>query len=128
MGQGYITDTNVVIDYTSGLLPQNGEVFVEQVFDTGFNISVVVLIEALGFNGDPAKMLLLGDFLGTAHAYPVDMAVANRAIALRKAKKMKLGDAIIAATALVHGLAVLTRNTSDFGGIPGLQVVNPWDM
>jgi toxin FitB len=39
---------------------------------------------------------------------------------------MKLGDAIIAATALEHGVPLVTRNVDDFKHIPGLQVINPF--
>jgi toxin FitB len=38
---------------------------------------------------------------------------------------MKLGDAIIAATALVHGLALVTNNTKDFTHIEGLVIIDP---
>jgi predicted nucleic acid-binding protein len=51
--------------------------------------------------------------------------VANRAIALRQARKMSLGDAIIAATALVHQLALVTRNVTDFDHIAGLTLQDP---
>jgi len=40
--------------------------------------------------------------------------------------KIKLPDAVIAATALVHGLELISRNESDFKKIPGLAVVNPF--
>lgn len=128
MGQDYLIDTNVVIDYTSNLLPAKGEAFVEDIFNTGFNISVVVQIEALGYNGNPSKMLLLERFLATANVFPVDATVAQQAIKLRRTKKIKLGDAMIAATALVHGLVVVSRNTSDFNNIPGLQMIDPWQL
>ena len=39
---------------------------------------------------------------------------------------MGLADAIIAATALVHGLRLVTRNESDFKHVTGLQVTNPF--
>lgn len=126
MGQGYLIDTNVVIDYTSNLLPVKGETFVENIFNTGFNISVVVQIESLGYNGDPAKMLLLERFLATANIYPVASVIAQQTILLKKAGKIKLGDAIIAATALVHDLILVSRNIDDFKNIPGLQVIDPW--
>jgi len=38
---------------------------------------------------------------------------------------MKLGDAIIAATAIVHGLTLLTRNTEDFNHLQGLTIIDP---
>jgi len=39
---------------------------------------------------------------------------------------MGLADAIIAATALVHDLSLVTRNKEDFKDVPGLRVVNPF--
>jgi toxin FitB len=35
-------------------------------------------------------------------------------------------DALLAATALIHDLTVVTRNRRDFSGIPGLRIVDPW--
>ncbi|MDQ6763986.1 MAG: type II toxin-antitoxin system VapC family toxin [Bacteroidota bacterium] len=46
---------------------------------------------------------------------------------LRKAYKIKLPDAIIAATALVYDLTLLSRNTVDFKDIAGLKIYNPWE-
>jgi len=39
---------------------------------------------------------------------------------------MKLGDAVIAATALEYGVPLVTRNVDDFKHIPGLQIINPF--
>ncbi|NQZ10542.1 MAG: hypothetical protein HRT35_25595 [Algicola sp.] len=44
---------------------------------------------------------------------------------LRQQRKMSLGDAIIAATALEHHQTVVTHNVKDFEGIEGLKVVDP---
>jgi len=40
-------------------------------------------------------------------------------------RKLKLGDALIAATALVHDLELVTHNLADFSWITGLRVVDP---
>ncbi|CAN5611944.1 hypothetical protein BH10ACI3_BH10ACI3_02470 [soil metagenome] len=53
--------------------------------------------------------------------------VVERAIWLRQQKKIGLGDAIVAATALVHELTLATRNTKDFKWIDSLTLVNPFD-
>lgn len=42
------------------------------------------------------------------HYLPIDLSVEDRAIALRRSRRVKLPDALIAATALVHGLQLLT--------------------
>ena len=46
-------------------------------------------------------------------------------IEIRKNHKTKLPDAIIAATAIVYDLVIITRNTSDFSKIKDIQVLNP---
>lgn len=58
---------------------------------------------------------------------PVSDAVVQQAVKLRQAKKMTLGDALVASTALVHGHTIATRNAKDFSGIPGLMVTDPLD-
>jgi len=55
----------------------------------------------------------------------MDNKIIIKTILIRKKHKIKLTDAIIAATCLVHGLDVLTRNTKDFENIIGLRVIQP---
>lgn len=57
---------------------------------------------------------------------PVDLAIARRAGALHVPNPRPERDALIAATALVHGLTVATRNTTDFTPT-GVAVLNPWE-
>jgi predicted nucleic acid-binding protein len=56
---------------------------------------------------------------------PVDTPVAQRCAALHVPSPCSDRDALIAATAMVHGMAVVTRNVSDFEPM-GVAVVNPW--
>lgn len=56
---------------------------------------------------------------------PVDSAVAQRCARLHVPDKRGERDALIAATALVHGMTVVTRNISDFKPT-GVATVNPW--
>lgn len=53
-------------------------------------------------------------------------AVGEGAILLRQTRRMKLGDALIAATALLYDLPLVTRNVDDFKHIAGLQIINPF--
>jgi predicted nucleic acid-binding protein len=55
----------------------------------------------------------------------VDRPVIDRAVSLRQQRKMSIGDAIIAATALLQDMTLVTRNVSDFNWITGLQLLNP---
>jgi toxin FitB len=52
-------------------------------------------------------------------------SVVDKAIELRQARRMSLGDALIAATALHHDLMLTTRNTEDFVNIAGLKLRDP---
>ena len=58
---------------------------------------------------------------------PVDEAVARRAAAFHVPDPAPFRDALIGATALVHGMTVVTRNVRDFERFAGLVVVNPWE-
>lgn len=56
---------------------------------------------------------------------PVDIAVARRSAALHVPDPRPVRDSLIAATALVHGLAVVTRNVADFAST-GAEIIDPW--
>jgi len=56
----------------------------------------------------------------------VDTAVARRCAGLHVPDPRSERDALIAATALTHGMTVVTRNTSDFAAT-GVNMLNPWD-
>ncbi len=56
---------------------------------------------------------------------PVDVAVARRSAALHVPDPRPIRDGLIAATALVHGLTMVTRNTADFEPT-GVPLLNPW--
>jgi toxin FitB len=58
---------------------------------------------------------------------PVDAAVARRAAALHVPDPAPFRDALIGATALVHGMRMVTRNVKDFERFQGLTIVNPWE-
>ncbi len=90
-------------------------------------IASVTRIEVLGFSGithaDESSLRL---YLSHSLTYPLDEEVIERAITLRQAKKMKIGDAIIAATALEYDLPLVTRNEGDFKHIADLKIINPF--
>lgn len=59
--------------------------------------------------------------------FPVDLVIARRSAGLHVPKTCPQRDALIAATALVHGLTVVTRNLPDFART-GVQTLNPWAL
>ena len=129
MGQRYILDTNTVVDYFGDKLPQDSALAMDKVVNDELNISIIVKIETLGFNGEDAEMQKLKDFLSLAKTYYVDDLTAEKTIDLRKTyRKLKPGDAIIAATALANNLTLISRNTKDFENISGLTCVNLFEL
>jgi predicted nucleic acid-binding protein len=122
MGEKYLLDSNTIIDYTSRLLPASAMSEIDVIINEKFITSIVVKIEVLGFNGPKDKMKQLGVFIGLAEVTPLNDTIADQTIELRKKhKKLGLGDAIIAATALVYNFTIITRNTTDFKNIDKLR-------
>lgn len=58
---------------------------------------------------------------------PVDTAVAQRCAALHVPDPGSAMDSLIAATALVHGMILVTRNVADFQS-SGVTILNPWEV
>ena len=89
-------------------------------------VSAVSKVEVLGYHKLPAEeRQQFENFFAVSTILPISNAVVAKAIALRQARKMSLGDALIAATALVFKREMLTHNTKDFEGIQGLVVIDP---
>ena len=90
------------------------------------SVSIVSYVEALGYHRltvDAENYIT--DFFRGSIILPLTDAVANQAIALRQQRRMGLGDAIIAATAIVHNLTLVTHNTEDFRWIANLELLDP---
>ncbi len=122
----YLLDTNIFIYHTKGepemlsfleLLSFNGEM----------NISIITKIEFLGWNKHtPDGLEKCNRLIRNTRIFPVNEDVADRAIEIRQGKKIKLPDAVIAATALINNLTLATRNVDDFKDVEGLLIHNPF--
>ena len=72
-------------------------------------VSATSYVEALGFPGlDPAEERIIRDIFRTAKMLPIDQPILDRAVHLRQQRRMGLGDALVAATALVHDSTLVT--------------------
>ncbi len=110
----YLIDTNIVIYYFNGLTDNES---IHTLLADSFKISIITKIEFLGwgqFAADPELHTKAREFISHATVFDLKDAITERAILLRQQFKTKTPDAIIAATALVNGLTVVTNNTSDF--------------
>jgi len=125
MGTKHLIDSNAVIEFLGGTLPSAGSDWMQNICDQNLQyLSVINKIEVLGFNGSPSELLVFSEFIQAAQVIPLSEAVVQQTIEIRKIYKIKLPDAIIAATAMVHDLTLITRNTSDFYPIQQLPCIN----
>lgn len=65
--------------------------------------------------------------LDRATIYSLDDTIADKTIELKRKLNIKLADAIIAATAILNNLKLLTRNVDDFKMIDEIEVINPFE-
>lgn len=116
------------------------DIGVRQWFDAvrsdGIYMSVITDLELergmlLQSRRDPAQSAALAAWVGSVRTgvagrvLDVTVEIARVCAAIQVPDRRPLGDALIAATALHHGLAVVTRNVKDFE-VPGLTVINPF--
>lgn len=89
-------------------------------------VSKITLVEVLGYHGlVNEESQKLNQIFANCYQYGVTDEIIEHAIALRQQKKMSLGDAIIASTALQYRLLLVTVNEKDFNWITDLQIYNP---
>ena len=110
----YLIDTNVISDYFSASLPENGLQLMDVVMDAIPNLSVISQIELLCWNTDAIKEQCVKDFIADSTIFGITSDVIKHCVNIRRNKKVKTPDAIIAATALAHNFTLITNNEKDF--------------
>ena len=89
-------------------------------------VSPISKVEVLGYhNVSPANKQNLEAFFQKMPTLAVSDDVIDEAISLRQTRKMSLGDALIAGTALANNMPVVTANTKDFNWISKFTVIDP---
>ena len=125
MGQQYLVDSNAVIDYLSGKIPEKGKLFMDKVINNVPNISVITKIEVLGYKTTSEASHILISFVYDSLVIGLSDEIIDITIEIRKKYKIKIPDAIIAATSLAHNSIIVTRNLKDFQIIKGVKCINP---
>ncbi len=126
----YLWDTNTAIHYLQDQFPPNAGKFMDGVLrDAKAVFSVITEIELLCWkDATTDDMAVVQNFIDDSAVFELLQPVKLKTAEIRKAHRIKLPDAIIAATALVHNHTLLTRNTADFKGINDLKLINPWEV
>jgi len=92
-------------------------------------VSAVSYVEVLGYPMlTDEERRHFETFFASATILPISDTVLNQAVRLRQLRKMRLGDALTAGTALAYGLTLVTRNTKDFDWVEHLQLMNPFEL
>lgn len=138
----YLLDTNVVSELrkaTSPKIDQRVLAWSNSVSSASLFVSVVTILELERgvlrlARRDPAQAAILRRWLDdhvldafADRVIAIDTAVARRCGGLHVPDPRPERDALIAASALVHGMTVVTRNASDFEPM-GVETINPWQV
>ena len=125
----FIWDTNAVIYMLQGLQTEKVNVILANLINAHkVNISDITEIELLSWR-NPTKegWEALNRFIDNSEVLGLSKEVKHKTAEIRRTTRVKVPDAIIAATAIVNGLYLITRNTKDFAPIVELKVLNPWE-
>ena len=127
MGQ-YLIDNNVISHYFSGFFSEKGMNFIAEIIDQIPTVSVITEIEAISWvNPDKIKEKIIQEFIQDANVLSLTPSIVRQCIIIRRNRKIKTPDAIIAATAIVHNLTLIT-NDDHFSTIPGLHVIDSFSL
>ncbi len=109
-----LLDTNIIIYYFNGLVTDSR---IDKILKESFNISIISKIEFLSWQKlrtDKTLEQKALNFISHANVYELTDEIAEKVIDIRQQYRVKTPDAIIGATALVHGFDVVTNNVDDF--------------
>ncbi len=117
-----LIDSNIIITASK---PGNLEL-ARFLYSISRSVSIITYIESFGYHSlSETERNDLQEILELCEILPLTRTVADQAIYLRQQRRMGLGDAIIAATAMTHSLTLVTHNTEDFRWINGLELLDP---
>ncbi|MBI5437859.1 MAG: type II toxin-antitoxin system VapC family toxin [Nitrosomonadales bacterium] len=122
-----LIDTNVLIHALSGNAQASVLSRIDNAIANQARYSVVTRMELLGWNGHTADSRRETEvLLAQLMEIPLTPTIVALVIDIRSTITIKLPDAIIAASALVENLPLMTCNTGDFKRIAGLVVIDPF--
>lgn len=129
MGTSSLLDSNIAIYLIKGGLDYEVEQKLRDATLLGLNLSIITKIELLGFAFPTSEVQDKTErFISKSTILPLDDEIVEKTIELRRIYKIKLPDALTAATAIVFDMILISRNDKDFTQIPELKYVNPFTV
>lgn len=121
----WLIDSNIIIYYLSA--NHQAIDFIKQ-HKGQMAVSILTVMEVLSYPDDEMKLLRIERFLRKNFIWlGIDETIIFKTANIRRIKKTKSMDALIASTALVYDLTLVTRNTKDFHHLP-ITLINPIDQ
>ena len=122
-------DTNTAMYYLQKQFPPTAESFIDDTIAHHIPVlSAITEIELLCWKHSTLEEeKKLAYFINDFMIIELEQSIKHKTAEIRKQHRIKLPDAIIAASAIVYNLILISRNVTDFRHIEALQVVNPWD-
>ena len=121
-GRRLLLDSNIIIYVAKKQLDPGGFIQPE---DELF-ISDISYMETLGFPfSDENEKREIKALLDVLFRFSIEESIVQKVVEIKQQRRIKLPDAIIAATAIVHNCSIVTRNVNDFQNFVGLVVINP---
>jgi len=97
--------------------------------ESNLKTSAICKVEVLGYHQlKKIEKQYLENFFNAIRVLPIDTDVINKAIELKQKRNIASPDAIVAATALVYNLSILTQNKKDFNKIESLEIYTIEDL
>jgi predicted nucleic acid-binding protein len=121
----YLFDTNILIYYFNGEMEDSVADNVSELMAINFEVSVISKMEFLGFPFTEQEKQQAIEFMDYAEIIKLNDEIVQRVIDIRQEKRIKLPDAIIAATTMEYSTVLVTRNTKDFNSL-ALETINPF--
>ena len=124
----HLLDTNVWIDALSGKI--SSATFLKLTIQANWaGYSAITRLELFGYPDiKDEEEVKIAELLSTFTEIPVDSNIIDRAIIIRKNLRIKVPDAIIAASAIENECLLITHNTEDFKNIKDLIVIDPYSI
>lgn len=121
----YLIDNNIISKYFSDSFSEEMTNFISEIINQTPLISVITEIGALSWvSQDKNKEKNISDFISDSKIVTLNSEIVSLCIKIRRSKKIKTPDAIIAATAIFYDLILITSD-NDFDGIQNLKLLNP---